>query len=256
VDRLLVATAEELEELEQRQYDPNRPCLVGTGPSECSTSLALERFPSIIWDTNRYYADLGVPVMATRKQIRDRYLEHTRINGSASLRMTQIVEVLLNPQRRRSYDCTPLGQFYYDQVFEDALYAELLDEFHRLEQETPEAAQSLKAQVEDHLQAAQEYHQEQQELRSTYGMWSYYVWGTFEGDPSDFPHWRCEIAKAFSKMGVVKPPRISMGFTPTPGAFAHVVGNRVVVFVGVREAVSPVLSWIVATEILGLASIQ
>ena len=50
--------------------DPERPFLVGVGPAEFSTSVAIEPWPSIIWDTNLFYRDMGIHPKVDRKRIK------------------------------------------------------------------------------------------------------------------------------------------------------------------------------------------
>ena len=51
----------EREELEHRLYDPELPALVGVGPAEFATTMALEIHPSLIMGHQpAHYADMGV----------------------------------------------------------------------------------------------------------------------------------------------------------------------------------------------------
>ena len=77
-----------------------------TGPwcSPSSTCTALERPSAVVWDANRYYADLGVATSASRAQIRTAYLD-----GPGTARLTFLASQLLNREIRAAYDLTPLG---------------------------------------------------------------------------------------------------------------------------------------------------
>lgn len=96
---------------EEALLHQNTPVPWGPEPRSCTTLQALVKFPEVIWDTNRYYADLGVPYDATRAQIGKAYQR-----SSGSRRMTMIVSTLLNPKERRKYDSTPIGEVYADEV--------------------------------------------------------------------------------------------------------------------------------------------
>ena len=109
---------QEQAELKERSYDPTRPVLVGIGPVEFATTLALEAFPAIIWDVNGYYRDFGIGKKATRKEIKARYQE---LQGDSSVRLTMIASVLLNATERLRYDTTPLGEHYFDAEVEEAI---------------------------------------------------------------------------------------------------------------------------------------
>jgi hypothetical protein len=91
------------------------PKLIGIGPHRFSTSLALERWPSIIWDVNAYYATLGVSTHATRREIREAY---QRLNGHDSERLTYIVKQLLNDEVRRAYDACRFNTLFYDRYLD------------------------------------------------------------------------------------------------------------------------------------------
>ena len=101
--------------LEQHRQTPNtsseRTLLVGSGPAECSSSMALSVLPAVIWDVNGYYRDLGVRPTATRKDLRLAY--HDR-RGEESVRLTYVIKQLLNRETRREYDLSPLGEPFLD----------------------------------------------------------------------------------------------------------------------------------------------
>ena len=92
-----------------------RPLLVGDGPATFSTCTALDRRGGWVWDTNRYYADLGVATSASRAQIRIAYAA-----GPGTARRTFLAKQLLNRTVRRSYDLTPLGEVFYDRYVDAA----------------------------------------------------------------------------------------------------------------------------------------
>lgn len=88
---------------------------------EASTETALELSPPIIWDTNHYYRLLGAPWPyrdATVAQMRRYYLEH---GGPDDEEMTHALKQLRNPEVRRDYDITALGQRYLDKWVQEWL---------------------------------------------------------------------------------------------------------------------------------------
>lgn len=100
--------------------DAERPRLAyGAGfkvPTSCVTIEPL-RSP-VVWDVNRYYADLGVAPDATRAEIRQAFLAQ---DGHSSPRLAYVTKQLLNPERRRLYDSIPLGSFLFDAYLEAAI---------------------------------------------------------------------------------------------------------------------------------------
>lgn len=76
-----------------------------------STSLALETWPSIVWDTNGYYRELGVTFKATKRELAEAYWAK---NGMNDARLTYVFKQLLDPEIRRRYDTTPLGSVFMD----------------------------------------------------------------------------------------------------------------------------------------------
>lgn len=85
-----------------------RPRRIGDGPASGSTSHALERQP-LRWDTNQFYARLGLTPDAARVEIARRFLD---VGGLGSSAMTTATKVLLDSSSRRSYDALTLGSFW------------------------------------------------------------------------------------------------------------------------------------------------
>lgn len=102
----------------RRLVPPTDPYPVGAGVLTISASLEMERWPSVVWDVNAYYLELGVGFRATRKQMGAAYYAR---NGHGSERLTYIFRQLLNTAVRRAYDAVPLGETFIDRYFIDAL---------------------------------------------------------------------------------------------------------------------------------------
>jgi hypothetical protein len=67
-------------------------------------------------DVNRYYADLGVEVEASRRRMMEAYQE----DGAGDPRRTYVLKQLLDEDLRRRYDALPLGSFLVDRYIEEA----------------------------------------------------------------------------------------------------------------------------------------
>jgi len=106
----------------------NRPQLVRTGTSpEFSTCKSLQSWPAYCFDVNAYYAELGVHWQATNKQIKEAYL---RMHGERSVRLTYIVQQLLDSGIRRLYDAVQLGSVFFDKYVAEYVRTQMnQDEF-------------------------------------------------------------------------------------------------------------------------------
>ena len=249
---LLRASGQDLVDLESRLKDPEKPILVGYGSPEFSTSHGLELFPSLIYDTNSYYSQLGVGVRATRKEIRESY---QRLDGENSLRLTMIIGVLLNPKRRHRYDLTPLGSLFLDDELihtirnEAALRAsEARLEGHEFDSD------SFQEMIDQVLRDTDE--SEEQSLRSINGTynWSYYLWNTNFSDINRLTQWRTLLAKNIWDL-VKTPISLGVGFVSGDEDFKiHSVGFRLVAFLNEKVPPSDVVAYRAASDIVNLAS--
>ncbi len=95
---------------------------VSVGPMFTSTSSEIVRHPYCVWDVNRYYADLGVRVDATRQEMVAAY--HA-CDGQNSERLTYIVKWLANHDRRSYYDSLIPPQILFDIFFKRSIEAEI-----------------------------------------------------------------------------------------------------------------------------------
>lgn len=94
--------------------DPLRfavPVKLGRGPLAWSTCMDLVPVERVCHDVNHYYLDLGVDWRATRKELREAYLD---ADGQESPRLTYVLKQLLDPVVREAYDRTPEGQLFPD----------------------------------------------------------------------------------------------------------------------------------------------
>lgn len=72
----------------------------------------------IVWDVNGYYKALGVSPYATRRELMQGYVAK---DGQSSTYLTYVFKQLLNPETRKAYDTTPLGERYLDEYFQEEL---------------------------------------------------------------------------------------------------------------------------------------
>lgn len=91
--------------------NPGIPRRIFNGPAACSTSVALVPTypPAVCWDVNGWYAALGAHHRMSRKELGQAYMD---AGGQESDRLTWIMTALLDPEIKRAYDLTPLGELY------------------------------------------------------------------------------------------------------------------------------------------------
>ena len=250
-------TPQELEEINARAYDDSRPILVGFGPAEFSPSLAVDTFPSIVWDSNGYYRDLGLGVKASKTEIRDRYIE---LDGESSVRLTMIASVLLNDERRRKYDGTPLGSFFFDEEIESLIRSQIADEnLGRcvIHDEDPEDdwLRDFDPTEEDisAFQAMLRHDATHALTNPRRDQWSFYVHGVVHHDAEKLAQWRAFLAMACYSSSI-DPGPLAVGFVPGSGCVVARVGYRTVAFIGVQSDPSEVLAWEATRQLSQLTS--
>lgn len=104
------------------------PWFVADGPPSCSSCTDLALSPEICWDVNGYYRELGVDWTASRKELMRAYVA---ADGQNSTQLTYILRQLLDPEVRREYDRTPLGERYLDDYVQDEIRMRAYDEVGR-----------------------------------------------------------------------------------------------------------------------------
>jgi hypothetical protein len=211
------------------------PYLVGDGPATFSTCLDLAVPYRLVYDTNRYYADLGVPVDATRRQIREAY---QRLRGHRSARLTYIVTQLLDPDVRRRYDATPCGSVFVDDEVEGWIRQVRVQESSRLRsQGRVEEAEVLEAEPLDVVVDTEE-EMEQDEAQQPFEAvwpWAFYLWGSECQDRERLREWQELLISALGSRK--ENLQLAIGFS---GGMAHpwgvrMVGYRIVVFLDQDE---------------------
>jgi hypothetical protein len=200
VEDLWRPTGQDLTDLKSRQYNPDRPVLIGHGPPEFSTSLELEPFPSIVWDTNLYYGSLGVHRRVGRRDIRQAYIKE---RGFLSPRLTMIMKTLLDPTRRLHYDLVPLGDFFFDEEIEESQRRKL-SEMASDRIAAGEDFEDLNAELENSIEKIDNDDFEYAEGHPRY-RWSYYLWKSDCVDIDRLFKWRslvCQTLQSYIPRGV------------------------------------------------------
>lgn len=105
------------------------PRAVKLGPMEFPLHGTMERWPSVIYDVNAYYATLGVSPRASRREIREAY---SAKKGWKFERLTYIVKQLLDSEVRRAYDACLPGSRFFDRYMQDYVKSQILAD-HRQE---------------------------------------------------------------------------------------------------------------------------
>lgn len=206
---------QEIEDAYHRMTDPTRPVLVGMGPVEAATTMALEQWPSLVYDTNLFYRDMGVHFRATRAQIRRAYQEG---GGPNDVRLTMIAGVLLNPQRRLAYDRVPLGKLFFDDEIEEALRIAAATAAGEAREQGDEVDEELLNRELEAMRELPEYLEELPSYAERY-LWSYYVFRDPDVDTERLDLWRGAIISALWQIfRFDRPPTLAVGyFRQEPG---------------------------------------
>lgn len=178
-------------------------------PEAVSTSVALVRLPQVVYDVNCYYADLGVPTDATRRQIKQAYQAK---GNTPSPRHAMIVKTLLDPEMRFRYDMVEPGNLWMDEEIagiERRLRTEAASEANaRMGEKTFDADFDA-----DHIETAQEILDNERAkyqdgvppgsaLDVTGWSYSYYVWRTDSRDTDRLDRWQKMLVAAIAERRV------------------------------------------------------
>lgn len=198
---------------------PERPRLVGDGPVTFSTSLDLVLRP--IWDVNRYYADLGVGVRATKGQIARAYHRSAR-----DAHLTYVTKQLLDPAVRRAYDLCDRGDVFVDD--------EVLARIRAARADTVVSDPSgtlAPVPAEPPVQVFDTDPVDLQDAVCT-DRWpfAHYLWRTTTSDPERLTQWLYLLVSALGRRGVRS--QISVGLSGGSCGPVEVVqvGGRTVIF--------------------------
>jgi hypothetical protein len=214
--------------------DPHRH---GIGPAEFTTGVAL--VPWIVWDVNGYYRSLGLKPNASRSEIRRAYTDR---NGQENERLTYIVKVLLDDERRRSYDSCPLGSLWFDRYLEEVVLQEIANQ----------TSEVLASGVEAHFESIRLDDLREKPLsvlddgskKCQYDQiggwaWGYFLWRTNQRDTERLRRWQSALLRGLGSHH--RSLRISVGYFGSPGVAVKYVGGSLVVFMGEHEEPSDAL---------------
>jgi hypothetical protein len=212
------------------------PQRFGVGPDVWSSCTELAVPVRFCWDVNGYYAALGVPTGATRRELREAYQV---LEGQSSPYLTYVFKQLLNPETRAAYDAAPLGQLFLDEYTQRQLKRRAKTEAHRrsAQGEFVTAEQVM----DDWGYVAEEEGEgvdtvsptEQNSPRKAERLeYSYYGWKTtkFMMDEGVLQGWQRVLTATAAQLGIA--PRLSFGITSVSDRpyILEQVGDRVVIF--------------------------
>lgn len=225
-----------------------------------STSTEVEVWPTIVWDTNAYYASLGVTHRATRQELRVAYMQ---LNGHQSARLTYILKQLLDRDIRRRYDATPQNSIFVDDYVAERVQRILSQRDPNL----PEWSLSRLLDIEDRLGHTEESEQNPTLASHTHTphtpeqwRYGYYLRGDYRFQALRYRmeaqhrgvlrDWQTMLVAACASRGL----RLEMGVglsAHDEGVRVTRVGSHLVVFLSVNDAPSAELATAVATILTG-----
>lgn len=244
-----------VERQEYTPYDPEAPYLRGHGPVECSTSTELAIFPEVIWDVNGYYRELGFQFPyrgITRKELR---LAGLAISSESSVRLTFVLQQLLDANVRYEYDRMPLGEPYMDGWIEQELRLEAKREAGRRSAASGEEIShdevmdewGMVTLTDEEKAEVERERQRDREMSAPTGRfswpWAFYLWKSNKYAPGLLGEWQTLLVSEFSRRGA-SGIKICVGFLgkqPHPWVTGE-VGQRLVIFLNEDEEPTPELA--------------
>jgi hypothetical protein len=190
-----------------------QPRIVEHGVSPVfSTTCELQRFPVVVWDVNSYYHRLGVSPDATKVEIRKAYQAG---GGPDNERLTYIVKVLLDDEKRALYDSLSLGELYIDKYIFDTQ----LERFQRAVAEElskgeidPDTLEQpdMEELFDEVVESMGSVDRDRAAYQAAHSAWGYYTWQSSCTDVERLAEWRSLLTQAFWKRGVVA--ELGVGF--------------------------------------------
>lgn len=260
----ITSSTEEAEERRALLHEPENPMKVGRGPADFSTCTVLVPSPQVCWDVNGYYRTLRVHWKATRKELMSAY---QAFGPMPTAYQTHCFKQLLNPEIRRAYDASPLGEPFLDDEYVQAyLKRQAADEARKRSQagtfttaeevikenfdfhaDTPEGDLD-EGSLEEDASATDDLSEDDATFVWPYG---FYLWKTRERDDSmrRMADWQQMLVAAIAERGEVV--RLGVGCL---GRMAHPyvvaqVGNQRVVFLNDNTSPSEDLAASVAAAL-------
>lgn len=227
-----------------------KPRAIEAGPMEFTTCVGLEPWPTIVWDVNGYYRDLGVSYRATRKELRDAYI---RLEGHKSKRLTYVLGQLLNPSIRAAYDATQPGSVFFDRYMaeyvQDQMFKDQVEDFGRILTFDERVEQEMmQVDLTQYMDKPFDPNQSIDKAitgehdRSKRWRWGYYLWDTDNYDTERLREWQGLLIEALARREAVLKLSVGLvGGSMVEPMRVEAVGYRVVVFLG--EAEQPLPQW-------------
>lgn len=230
----------------------NEPHLVGWGASQwASTSVGLVVAQPFRWDTNGWYARLGVEPTATKREIRDAYL---LLQDGADDLLQEAFKGLIDPESRWAYDRRPLGQPVNDSVLYEALLREstqMISDAIAEGREIPEPLRRLMQQIEDEAEAEAGVDDVTPAVHDAPWPFAFYTWQSGNRDRDTMQEWQVLLLQAVSEHKEVF--RLAVGFAG--GRMERlwevkVIGNLVVAFLSDTERPNAAIARACAAELV------
>jgi hypothetical protein len=228
--------------------EPRRAPLRRFRPATFSTSLEIERSPTIIWDQARYYADLGVDPRADKRTIMRAYMARCAEPGTDTRRLTYIVKQLLKPEVRERYDNCPPWSLWFDKYVMASVLAKInRDLAERAAMDPSEWEEAEKIDLSGYLDKPFQVTLDDDSLDghddAPHWGWGYYLQQSKCRDTTRLARWQEHLVRA---LGERKERRtLAVGFLGSHMECpweVQVVGNQVVVFLNESEQPSAALA--------------
>ena len=237
---------------------PERPRLIGSdSEAECSSCTDLAVYPSVIWDVNGYYRELGFefPYRPTKREIRRALFV---VQWMQSARMTYYAKQLLADDVRRAYDRMPLGEPFFDDYYEEMFRNKAAVEVGRrvaeglVDVEDGNARERVLSEwglgFNDDLAEAEPAPED--DLVEISWKWSFYLWRSVCLNTERLAEWQAALVREFSSRGARI--RFCVGyFGKSPLSWVSgVVGDRIVLYLNEDAAVADIDIATVAMTVL------
>lgn len=231
-----------------------KPFAVETGPMEFSSCVGLQCWPLVVWDVNAYYAELGIPWTASRKEIKEAY---QRRRGDTSDRLTYIVKQLLDPEVRAAYDTCQPGSVFFDRYIaayvKDQMLRDHVAEHGRI-LSFEEAEDLNTVDLSKYMNRPFDTVTPGEQNVPSRWRWGFYLWATDDYDTAKLRQWQELLIEALARKGAVLSLSIGLVGGSVEPMKVEAVGYRVVAFLSDTEQPIPQLAEAAADRVVATAS--